>query len=390
VPDQSSDRKIAILSVARSDFGRYRPVLRSLSGIASVHFNVLASGNHFDPRYGETITEIKDSGYSWVDGLGLSPSANLPGDIGRAIAEGTNKLTGYFDDHPPDLIVLLGDRYEMLAGAMAALGFNIPIVHIHGGAVTEGAIDDLVRHALTKLSHFHMVSCNEYAQRLRNMGEENWRIHVTGAPGLDELPAFADMSRAELFDEIGLDPEKTTLLVCCHPVTLKVGETDAQVKALRAALDATRHQLVLTYPNNDLGSEIIIEGIEAVVRSYDHGVRLIKNAGTKLFTNLLANVDALVGNSSAGIVEAPSFKLPVVNIGTRQTGKVKSSNIIDVDYDTPEIVRAIELAMSEKFRRGLAGLVNPYGDGSAGPRIAKLLATLPIDQKLLVKKFTDT
>jgi len=384
-----SPRKIAVLTVGRSDFGRYRPVLTALATYENVSVSVLASGNHFDPRFGNTIEEIKDSGFSWVDGLGLEAYSDNRNSVGLVIAEGTQKLTRYFESETPDLLVLLGDRFEMLSGGAAAIGFGIPLAHLHGGAVTEGAIDELVRHALTKMSHVHMVSCDIYGARLAQMGEEAWRIHVTGAPGLDELPALSDMKRKDMSDEVGLDLTGSYILACLHPETISHIPVGEQVSRFLSALDALELPMILTYPNADQGNATVVDKFEAFAKENASRVRLLKNAGTRLFINLVANAAGMVGNSSSGIVEAPSVKTPVVNIGNRQTGKVKAKNVIDVPFNTDAIIEAIKNCVSASFRDSLNGLINPYGDGHAGERIAEILATLPVDQRLLHKRFVD-
>lgn len=382
-------RKIAVLTVGRSDFGRYRPVLRALKEIPSVSVDLLASGNHFDPRFGRTIDEITESGFDWVPGLGIAVDSDAPECIGRVIAEGTQFLTERFASSRPDILVVLGDRYEMLCGANAAIGFNIPIAHIHGGAVTEGAVDELVRHALTKMSHLHFVSTDVYARRVRQMGEEDWRVATVGAPGLDELAALATASQEEISAKAGIDFTRPTLVVSYHPVTLEPTDLGRQVDALLAAVENSGAQAVLTYPNADPGHRTIIESFVAFVARHEGRARLIDNAGTTLFPNLLRWAGALVGNSSAGIVEAASFRLPVVNVGTRQDGKIKPRNVIDCPPDADAILAAIGKALSPDFRVGLADLVNPYGDGHAGVRIAEILRTVPIDDRLLRKKFVD-
>lgn len=382
-------RKIAVVTVGRSDFGRYRPILRALKGDPAVELRLLATGGHYSHGFGHTLSEIADSGFAWEDGLEMTLDADTPTAVGKAIGLGTISLAQAFAHCRPDLLVLLGDRYEMLCGAAAALGFNLPIVHIHGGAVTEGAIDEQVRHALTKMSHYHLVSCEEYAVRVRQMGEEDWRVQVVGAPGLDELPMLASLSRAEVSERVGLDLGRPTLLVCQHPVTLAPDGGLAETRAVLEAVEESGLQFVLTYPNVDPGSRAIIEAFETVAARHPDRARLIRNAGTNLYVSLLSTVDAMVGNSSSAIVEAPSFRLPAVNVGSRQDGKLKAANIIDVAPARSSVLDGILRAVDPAFRTGLAALVNPYGDGKAGPRIAQVLRTLPLDERLRRKKFVD-
>lgn len=386
---QIERRKIAVYSVGRSDFGRYLPVLRALDGRDDARYEVLVGGAHFDPKFGPSVDEIEASGVAWSPVGGAQASADTEAAVGAAIAEGARLLAARFADAKPDLLLLSGDRYEMLAGAVAALGFDLPVVHLHGGAVTEGAVDERVRHALTKMSHYHLVVCEPYARRVRQMGEEAWRVEVTGAPGLDGMAELADRSLGALSADVGIDLSQGYLLVCFHPVTVEADRLPAQLDQLIAALDAVPDRLVLTYPNADLGHSRIIAAFEAFgARNRERAV-LIDNAGTARFLSLLRNAAAIVGNSSAGIVEAATFATPTVNIGTRQDGKLKPAQVIDCGHDTGAIVAAIAKAKSAEFRSSIRGMVNPYGDGHAGPRIAKAIAELPLGARLMRKKFID-
>jgi UDP-hydrolysing UDP-N-acetyl-D-glucosamine 2-epimerase len=284
------------------------------------------------------------------------------------------------------MLVLLGDRYETLAAASAALPFNIPIAHIHGGALTEGATDDAIRHAISKMSHLHFVAARAYAQRLRRLGEERWRITVSGAPGLDAVRRLARMSPAELEGDLGVPIGSATLLVTYHPETLDPDR--AHVAELLAALDRIDAPIVITSPNADPGRGAIQRAIETFVRRGPDRV-LVANLGQRRYLSLLAAVGAMVGNSSSGIIEAPSFHLPVVNIGGRQRGRLRARNVIDAPARRGDIERAIRRALSPRWRRSLRGLRNPYGDGSAPRRIAAVLARTPLDGRLLVKRFAD-
>jgi UDP-hydrolysing UDP-N-acetyl-D-glucosamine 2-epimerase len=382
-------RHIAVLSVGRSDFSLYRAILHLLDESPAVRLSLLAGGRHEDPKFGNSIDEIRNSGLDWVPDLGFVPTTDSQSAVGTAIAEGTRLLTEFFERDCPDLLVVLGDRYEMLCGANASLGFNIPLAHIHGGAVTEGAIDELVRHALTKMSHLHFVSCDTYRQRLLQMGEEPWRVHTTGAPGLDSVLNASRLSPAEISDAIGMDVTKPTLLACYHPVTAAPTHTEAGLVSMLDALEKTTCQVVLTYPGADLGHDLIIDRITQFATRNAGRVHLSANLGNPLFTSILANVAAIVGNTSSGIVEAPCFGVPTVNIGARQDGKVKAASVIDVGNEMGEISAAIAKAMDLAFKATLRNMKNPYGDGKAGTRIADILERVEINDALLRKKFCD-
>ncbi|MBL8492348.1 MAG: UDP-N-acetylglucosamine 2-epimerase (hydrolyzing), partial [Rhodocyclaceae bacterium] len=289
----------------------------------------------------------------------------------------------------PDLLVLLGDRSEMLAPAVAALPWNIPLAHLYGGKVTEGAIDERVRHALTKMAHLHFVSCRTYADRVRQMGEEAWRVFDVGLAGLDRIHRHPRAERAALCAELGLDPGSPFLLATFHPVTLEPAAQDGQVAAFLEALEASGLAVVVTYPNADAGNARIAAALEEFARRRPERVRLLRHAGTRLYFDLLAQAAAMVGNSSSGVSEAPSFRLPVVNIGTRQDGAVKAANVIDVGYGAGDILAGIRRATSAAFREGLRDLRNPYGAGDASRRIVAALRDIPLDDRLLRKKFVD-
>ena len=382
-------RQIAVLTVGRSDFTRYRPVLRALRDEPGVEMRLLVTGAHFSPRFGETWREIAEAGFPFERGPDLTAAADSPAGAGGAIGIGTAALAEAFARRRPDLLVVLGDRYEMLCGPAAALGFMIPVAHLHGGAVTEGAIDEQVRHALTKMSHYHLVSIPDYAARVRQMGEEDWRVEVVGAPGLDELPTLADLSPAALGERVGLDLSAGYVLLGFHPVTLEVKQVRPQIEAVLAAIAPLSLPVVLTYPNTDPGHHEVIAALEAFAAAHPGRAVTLANAGGRVYSSLMRHATVMVGNSSSGLVEAPSFRLPVVNVGTRQDGKLKPANILDCPPETPAIAAALARALSPDFRRSLADLVNPYGDGRSGPRIARRLATLPLDDRLLRKKFVD-
>lgn len=378
-----------MVTVGRSDFGIYESVLEGLKADLAFDLRLMVTGAHFAPAFGRTVTDIEEMGFDYERGLEMLLASDSPQGVGKSIGLGIISFAQAFATERPDLLLVLGDRFEMLCAPVAAMSYNIPVAHIHGGAVTEGAIDELVRHAITKMSHLHFVSCQKYADRVIQMGEEPWRVFNVGAPGLDCILARKTLSNDELSARVGLDMNKETLLVTYHPVTLEVQDVGPQVDALLVALEPTEYQVVLTYPNADVGHAIIIDRFRQFAEAHPNRVRLLKNAGTEVYLGLMATVSVMVGNSSSGIVEAPSFELPVVNIGTRQKGKVRAANVIDVGYTMEEITAGIRVATSAEFREGLRGLQKPYGDGHAGERIVEILRTIPIDARLIHKRFVD-
>jgi UDP-N-acetylglucosamine 2-epimerase (non-hydrolysing)/GDP/UDP-N,N'-diacetylbacillosamine 2-epimerase (hydrolysing) len=288
----------------------------------------------------------------------------------------------------PDILLVLGDRFEMHAAAVAALPFKIPLAHIHGGEVTQGAIDESLRHAITKMSHLHFVATEEYARRVRQLGEEPWRITVSGAPALDNLQTVPLLSGAELAERCGVRVGEGFLLATYHPVTLEYESTERQAAEFLAALEASERPVLFTMPNADTRGRSIRQMILRFVAEHPTS-QAVENLGVQGYFSAMARASAMVGNSSSGVVEAASFKLPVVNVGNRQQGRVMARNVICVECQREKIAQGIATATSSEFRSGLDGLVNPYGDGRAAERIVERLRGAEIDDRLVIKRFCD-
>ena len=378
--------RIGVVTVARSDYGIYFPVLRLLQGNQEIDLRLIVAAAHLDPRFGNTIQEIEKDGFSIEARVPMAMGGDSREDVAVAIGTGVREFTSAYGRVLPDILLLLGDRYEMFAAAIAALPLRIPVAHIHGGELTFGAIDDAIRHAITKLSHIHFAATSEYAQRIRQLGEESWRVHVTGSPVIDSIVSLESIPRTELESEIGLDLSRT-LLITFHPVTLEDNNAE-NISNLLTAVSASGHSLLFTYPNADSHSSEIIRGVRQLVdRTPD--ARLVPNLGHHKYHSVQKYVAAMVGNSSSGIIEAASFHLPVVNIGTRQAGRVRPANVIDVGYSKEEISRGIERAVSSDFRCSIADIPNPYGDGRAAEKIVSILKSVEIGPALLMKRFVD-
>lgn len=288
-----------------------------------------------------------------------------------------------------DILLVLGDRFEMHAATVAAVPFLIPIAHMGGGAITVGAIDDVLRHSITKLSHLHFAETEAEANRVVQMGEEPWRVVLTGSASLDNLHETPLLDLETLKDRINLDFSAPTLLVTYHPVTMEYLHTKTQVEELLAALDEADMDVVFTYPNADTHGRQIIEMITAYANRHPR-VRVTPNLGIQTYFSLMEQVSVMVGNSSSGIIEAASFKLPVVNIGTRQLGRAQARNVINVGYQRSEILAGIKKAGSAQFRHSLTNLTNPYGNGSAADQIVATLKNVTLDDSLLRKGFYDS
>ncbi len=381
-------RTVGVVTVARSDYGIYLPILRQLQREPALRPMLIAAGMHLSPYFGLTVKAIEQDGFRVDERVEMLVASDTPEGVAKSLGLGIIGFAQVYARSRPDILLIMGDRYEMLAAASAALPFKVPVAHIHGGESTQGAIDEAIRHSITKMAHLHFASTEVYAQRLIQMGEEPWRVAVSGAPGLDNLRHFRPMSRDALERELRLDLSSPPLLVTYHPVTLEYEDTREQMDELLAALEDVGLPVVFTYPNADTGNHAIVQMLRGYVTGHEQA-RLVVNLGTQGYFSLMSEAVAMVGNSSSGIIEAPSFRLPVVNIGPRQAGRLRARNVIDVPCHRAAIAGGIRRALSPAFRASLADLINPYGDGHAAERIVQRLATVPLDGKLLMKRFHD-
>lgn len=383
-------RRIAVVTTSRSDYGHLYWVIRELRRDPRVKVQLIVTGMHFSKEHGSTYRRIRADGLAPVAEIRARLGDGSEEAIARSLGRMTSGLAEAFARLRPQLVVVLGDRYELLAVASVATVFRVPIAHLHGGEATEGLIDEQVRHALTKLSHLHLVAAHPYAARVRAMGEEPWRIHVVGAPGLDHLARTTLPSLANVLERLrlpGRDP-RPLLLVTYHPVTLQPAASARHARALARALGTLASRAVVTAPNADPEYRPIIQAL-STVRNTRSDVRFVADLGTPAYLSLLKHADALIGNSSSGLTEAPSFGTPVVNIGERQRGRLRGANVIDVEPTAASIRSGIERALRPSFRRRARAARNPYGGPGASARIARLLATLPLDARLLTKRLAS-
>lgn len=380
-------RTVAVVTVSRSDYGIWRPILSRIKASRGLKLFLIASGTHLSPQFGKTEREIRADGFHIAARV-----AALGGDTPRAIARAMSRaLSGFarvFSARRPDLLLLLGDRFEMHAAALAALPFNIPVGHIHGGELTWGAFDDALRHSITKLSHLHFVSAPGYARRVRQLGEEGRRIIVCGAPALDNLRSTPLLTAAQLSDKFGLTLSSARpVLATFHPVTLEPGQARRQMTALLQALKACGRCVIFTMPNADTDNRVIRALIRKFVASNPRA-QAVENLGTQGYFSLMARAGAMAGNSSSALIEAPSFALPAVNIGGRQGGRLRAANVIDAKPEKNSILAALRRALSPKFRASLKGLRNPYGYGDAAGIIVKHIRGVDLEG-ITLKHFAD-
>jgi UDP-N-acetylglucosamine 2-epimerase (non-hydrolysing)/GDP/UDP-N,N'-diacetylbacillosamine 2-epimerase (hydrolysing) len=376
-------RRIGVVTTSRADYSHLYWPLRELAAHPDVELGVFALGAHLAPEFGNSIREIEAEGFPIVSRIECLLSSDTDTGMAKTIGVAILGLADALAAWRPDLLLLIADRYEMLAPAAVALALRIPIAHIEGGEISQGAIDDAVRNALTKLAHIHFTSTETARRRVISMGEEPWRVHHAGAPSLDHLRRSALLDRAALQVRLGIVLTPPTLLAAWHPVTI-LRDTNAEADALFDSLATASGQLIFVYPNADAGSHTLIERTKALAAVTPH-THIFVNLDPITYWSLLGNVDAMVGNSSSGIMEAASLALPTVNVGMRQQGRERARNVIDSPAETANIGAAIAKALSPEFRCSLRGMVNPYGDGTAAQTIARVLTTVKLEG-LLIKQ----
>lgn len=382
-------RTLGFVTSARSDFGLLLPLIRQAEADPAFDTVIFATGMHFSAAHGASLSEIQASNLtSRIIQLPIIPDGEGKEATADAMGREVSAFAQAFAGLRPDLLVVLGDRYDMIPAVIAALPMTIPVAHISGGELTEGVIDDSIRHAVTKMSHLHFPAMEEYAARLQRMGEEPWRIHVTGEPGLDVIASFPYSPRSQVFADLGLRENQPLTIFTLHPENVSEAGNGEAIHTVLDAADSVDSQIVLTYPNSDPGSAGIIEAIEAFASSRPHCV-VFPSLGRNRYLNVLKQADAMVGNSSSGIVEAASFRLPVINLGDRQQGRMAPANVLNVPFERQAIVSAWRKALSADFRQELAGIKNPYGDGHAVERILSVLRTAELGAPLTRKRFHD-
>ena len=378
-------RTVAVVSVSRSDWGHLRPVLIELRASPHVHLLLFVGGMHLAAAFGRSVDLIEAEGWPIAERIDMLEPLDSPEAVATSIGRGMAGFARAYARHRPDLLLVLGDRFEMLSAAAAALPFVLPVAHLHGGEVTEGAIDNQIRHAITKCAHLHFVSAEPHARRVAAMGEEPWRIHNVGAPGLDRIRTTPRLTRAELARRLDLSPGDRWLIVTYHPATLEYQDTARHTDELLAALEKIDATFVVTYPNADTAGRAVIARLQEFAGRHPC-VRLAQTLGDDVYLSLLGEADAMVGNSSSGLIEAPSFELPVVNVGARQAGRLRAGNVIDVGPERDEILAGIEAVLAPGFREGLSGMTNPYGDGHAAERIVRVLRAVELGPTLTRKR----
>jgi UDP-hydrolysing UDP-N-acetyl-D-glucosamine 2-epimerase len=382
-------RSISVVTTSRADYGCLLPILRRIESDPCLRLRLLVSGTHLSPAFGLGVRTIEGDGFDVAERIDILLSSDSPAATAKSMGLGVLGFAESFARERPDVLVVLGDRFEMHAAALAALPFRIPVAHVHGGEVTVGAFDDALRHSITKLSHLHFVATAEYARRLVQLGEEAWRVTVAGAPSLDNLRFVNLHSADEIGRQFGTERGERLLLVTFHPATLESGDPGDQALTLLRAVENTGIPSVVTMPNADPGGQAVRAVIQqrAVANPLIHPV---ESLGTERYFSLMASAAAMVGNSSSGIIEAASFGLPVVNIGSRQEGRVRGRNVIDVAGTAEAIAAGLDQALDPAFKADLRGMENPWGDGHAAERIVDRLRKIDLGPPIMLKRFVDS
>ena len=376
-------RKILYLTGTRADYGLMKSVLKKIDEHPALKLRIIATGMHLMKEFGSSLNEILEDGFKTYK-INVIYQEDNKKSMANFVGKFVQLLTKKVIEIKPDIILLLGDRGEMLAGAIVGSYLTIPIAHIHGGDVSS-TVDEHVRHAITKLAHIHFTATKKSATRIIKMGEDPWRVFVVGAPGLDSILNENLIGATELSKKYNLDLSKPVFLVLQHPVNTEDFDAPGQISETLEAVIELKQQTILIYPNADAGGRKMIEIIKKYKR-YPF-IRAFNNMTHKEFISFMKIASVMIGNSSSGIIEAPIFQLPVVNIGNRQENRERVKNVIDVGYDKREIINAINVVLlDEKFKKMIKKCKNPYGDGKTSDRIVKILSKVEINEKLLQKR----
>ena len=369
--------KIAVVTGTRAEFGLLSGLMTMIDDSPRFELQLVVTGTHLLPEFGHTVDAITGAGFKIEAEVRAITHANTGADVARQVGAGTTEFTDTFRSLNPDAVVLLGDRYEMMSAAIAAFFLEIPLVHIHGGEVTHGAFDDTIRHAITKFSTVHCVSHADYAARVIQLGEQPGAVHVVGALGVDQLSRTPLKNREQLEQHLGLALRDPLLLVTYHPVTSGESDALAEVSALVGALEARAEATVIvTMPNADPDHQVIVDSLQNAVNRHPERWLYCESLGQENYWSVMALATAVVGNSSSGILEAPSFHTATVNVGSRQDGRIFAHSVVPCSATEASISAALQLVMGEGFREALRAVENPLGGPGAAKRILGVLENL--------------
>lgn len=384
-------RRICVITGTRAEYGLLYWVIKGIHDDPQLELQLIVTGMHLSPEFGLTVKEVEKDGFPIANRVEMLLSSDTETSIATSMGLGMIGFAKAYEKLRPDILVVLGDRFEIHAAVSAVIPFRIPVAHIHGGEITEGVMDDVFRHTITKMSHIHFPSTSIHAERIIQMGEQPENVFCFGAPGIDNIYKFPLLDKQQLAYELDLPMERKWGIITYHPVTLEKNSAKNHIEQLLYAIkEVTNIFWIFTFPNADTEGRIIMQAIEDYVKSNQVNSKIFSSLGQLRYLSMLKHAVAMVGNSSSGIIEAPSFELPVINIGDRQKGRVKEKNVIDVSKcEKNEILTAINEAISGDFRDSLRGLKNPYGNGNSSMQIVERLKFIKLDKHLIKKKFHE-
>jgi len=383
-------KKITVLTATRAEYGLLRPIIKALMAVDKFQVSVVVTGAHLSPEFGLTYQEIVADGIQIDKKIEILLSSDTPVSISKSMGLAMISFAEYFEESKPDALVVLGDRYETLAVCCAAMNARIPIVHLYGGETTEGAVDEAIRHSISKMSYLHFTSTQEYRNRVIQLGEHPDRVYAVGGIGIENALKMPLLSKEELEESIDFTLDKPYAVVTFHPVTLEEGQAQVQFEQILQAF--SKHpemKYIITKANADANGRIINKMIDEYAVSHDNCVAF-ESLGARRYLSALKYATMVIGNSSSGLVEVPSFKIPTINIGDRQKGRLQAESVINCEPTPEEVSAAIDKAMSEEFRSVASAVVNPYGDGNTSEKIAQTMVRMLVDENVdLKKKFYD-
>lgn len=382
-------RKICVVTGSRAEYGLLSGLMRAIQEDKDLQLQVIATNMHLSPEFGLTYREIEKDGFQIDKKVQMLLSSDTPNATTKSVGLATIGFADAYEDLQPDLLVVLGDRFEILAAVSAALFFKIPVAHLHGGEITEGAYDDCIRHAITKMSHLHFTSTEAYRQRVIQLGEQPDRVFYVGAIGVENIKRVPLMSQAELEESIRFELGKKSLLVTYHPVTLENHTAADQCRNLLEALDEfPDYKIIFTLPNSDTDGRVIIRLINEYVSLHPERCMATPSLGLQRYLSALKCVSAVVGNSSSGIIEVPSFGIPTLDIGNRQKGRIAAESVGHCGNDSRSIIAGMQQVLSDAFRKQVKHVLNPYEKRDTTKNIYKIISTYPLEN-LRQKKFYD-
>ena len=384
-------RKICVVTGTRAEYGLMSRLIRLINDSVKTQLQLIATNMHLSPRFGNTYQEIEADGIK-IDKKVPIIDDNAPDTAVETLHSMSRALSGFAEAYAelkPDLIVVLGDRYEILAAATAALIERIPVAHLHGGEITEGAYDDAIRHSITKMSQLHFTSTEEYRKRVIQLGEQPERVFNVGALGVENIKKLPLMSKEEIEKEIDFKIDDNTILVTYHPVTLGNRTAKEDIDDFIAALEERQDlRVVFTMPNSDTGGQFIVDAINGFVTRNSERAKAYKSLGVLRYLSVMKQVAAVVGNSSSGLLEVPSFGIPTLNIGDRQNGRIAAESVFNCDPDEESVLNGLDMVLSPAFRKKAAETHNPYEKENTAQTIYDVISTYPLEQ-LNQKHFYD-